>query len=64
MYYANKYPDEIFAIIGLDDSKPNQMKGKDSFNKSLWDKIKSFFGTYRIIDFLTPIIWKICFLKE
>lgn len=63
MYYANKYPDEVFAIIGLDDSKPNQMKGKDSFNKSLWDKIKSFFGTYRIIDFFNPNYMEDMFFK-
>lgn len=50
MYYANKYPDEIAAIIGLDDSKPNQMKNNTAVTKHGYDKMKSFLGFYRIID--------------
>ena len=51
MYYATKYPEEISAIIGLDDSKPNQMKNSNVANKHNYDKIKSFFGVYRLIDY-------------
>ena len=50
MYYATKYSEEISAIIGLDDSKPNQMKNNNSVNKHGYDKIKSFLGFYRVID--------------
>lgn len=50
MYYAVKYPQEISAIIGLNDSKPNQMKNNSSPSKQGYDTIKSFFGVYRIID--------------
>lgn len=51
MYYASKYPEEISAIIGLDDSKPNQMKNNNYVSKHGYDKIKSFLGVYRIIDY-------------
>lgn len=50
LYYAEKYPEEVEAIIGLDDSKPNQMKNNNSMNKHGFDKIKSFLGSYRLID--------------
>lgn len=51
MYYATKYPGEVKAIIGLDDSKPNQMKNNNSVNKHEYDKIKNVLGVYRIIDY-------------
>lgn len=50
MYYASKYPEEIAAVIGLDDSKPNQMKNNNVVNKHWYDRVKSFFGIYRVID--------------
>lgn len=63
MYYARQYPEEISAIIGLDDSKPNQMKGKNTHTKDFWCKVKSFFGVYRIIDWLNPSYMEDMFFK-
>ena len=63
MYYATKYPEEVSAIIGLDDSKPNQMKNNNSVNKHGYDKIKSFLGTYRIIDFFNKNYMEDMFFK-
>ena len=63
MYYANKYPKEISAIIGLDDSKPNQMKNNSSVTKHGYDKIKSFLGVYRITDYFNKNYMENMFCK-
>lgn len=63
MYYANKYPNEISAIIGLDDSKPNQMKNSRNMNKHDYNNIKSFLGLYRIIDFFDKNYMEDMFFK-
>ncbi len=63
MYYANKYPVEISAIIELDCSKPNQMKNKEANYKNWWCKVKSFFGVYRIIDRYNPNYMEDMFFK-
>ena len=63
MYYANKYPKEISAIIGLDDSKPNQMKNNSSVTKHGYDKIKSFLGVYRITDYFNKNYMEDMFCK-
>lgn len=63
LYYATKYPDEISAIIGLDDSKPNQMKNNNTPNKHKYDNIKSFLGLYRIIDYFNKNYMEDMFFK-
>lgn len=64
MHYANEYPDEIEAIIELDASKPNQMKDKQVATKNFWNKIKSFVGIYRIIDWCKPTYMEDMFFKD
>ena len=63
MHYAKKYPEEISAIIGLDDSKPNQMKNNSSVTKHWYDEIKSFLGVYRIIDYFNKDYMEDMFFK-
>lgn len=63
MHYANKYPKEIEAIIGLDDSKPNQMKQNSTSIKQKWQFIKNWFGIYRIIDWSNPSYMEEMFFK-
>ncbi len=63
MQYVNMYPEEVEAIIGLDESKPNQMKNNDKINKQNWEELKSLIGLYRIIDWLNPNYMEEMFFK-
>ena len=57
MYYANKYPEEVSAMICLDESKPNQFKDENpnfSISQTLsfmFEKTGNFLGFYRLKNY-------------
>jgi len=55
LYYANKYPDEVSAVIGIDTSVPAQYKYmKDMTKKSNLNSLVEFTGFVRIVTKLVP----------
>lgn len=53
-YYALKYPDEVSAIIGIDESIPNQTKLSKDPDMSPILKYVNAFGIIRDITYLLP----------
>ncbi|MDF2866426.1 MAG: alpha/beta hydrolase [Clostridia bacterium] len=57
LYYANKYPDEVKAIIGIDPSVPAQMYYVDLIKKkSKLEKLVTTTGIVRAITKINPSI--------
>lgn len=54
MYYAIKYPDEVEAIIGIDESVPNQTKIKKDPNMSPNLTLLNTLGIIRDIAYFSP----------
>lgn len=54
LYYAINYPDEVEAIIGIDESKPNQTKINKYENMSPNLALLNTLGIIRDITFLLP----------
>ena len=54
MYYAIKYPDEVEAIIGIDESVPNQTKINKDPDMSHSLTLLNTFGIIRDITYLLP----------
>ncbi len=54
MYYAMKYPDEVEAIIGIDESVPNQTKISKDPDMSHGLTFLNTFGIIRDITYLLP----------
>ncbi|MTK09410.1 MAG: alpha/beta hydrolase [Hungatella sp.] len=54
MYYAIKYPDEVEAIIGIDESVPNQTKVSKDPDMSHSLTLLNTFGIIRDITYLLP----------
>lgn len=54
LYYANKYPNEVKAIIGLDTSVPEQAKLKKYPRKTNINNLLRITGTARILFSLKP----------
>lgn len=54
MYYAIKYPDEVEAIIGIDESVPNQTKISKDPDMSHSLTLLNTFGIIRDITYLLP----------
>ncbi|MBU3156704.1 alpha/beta fold hydrolase [Clostridium estertheticum] len=56
MYYAVNYPKEVEAIIGIDESKPNQTKSNKDANMSPYLTLLNTFGIVRDITYLLPSV--------
>ncbi|WP_349669062.1 alpha/beta hydrolase [Lacrimispora sp.] len=54
MYYAIKYPDEVEAIIGIDESVPNQTKINKDPDMSHSLTLLNTFGIIRDVTYLLP----------
>lgn len=54
LYYAIKYPDEVEAIIGIDESVPNQTKVSKDPDMSHSLTLLNTFGIIRDITYLLP----------
>ncbi|WP_313258016.1 alpha/beta fold hydrolase [Lacrimispora sp.] len=54
MYYAINYPNEVEAIIGIDESIPNQTKINKDSNMSPYLTLLNTFGIIRDITYLLP----------
>lgn len=56
MYYAQKYPDEVEAIIGIDETVPNQTKNNKDDDMEPNLTLLNTFGILRDISYLSPSI--------
>lgn len=54
MYYAKKYPNEVEAIIGIDESVPNQTKTNKDEDMSSSLTLLNTLGILRDISYLSP----------
>ena len=57
LYYATKYPDEVEAIIGIDESVPNQTKISKDPDMSRGLTLLNTFGIIRDVSYLLPDAW-------
>ena len=56
LYYALKYPEEVAAIIGIDESKPNQANAEavKKMKAGSWLSILNAAGIFRAVIYLLP----------
>lgn len=54
MYFAINYPDEVEAIIGIDESRPNQTKIEKAVNMSPSLALLNTLGIIRDLTYLSP----------
>jgi pimeloyl-ACP methyl ester carboxylesterase len=61
LYYANKYPNEISAVVGIDASVPAEYsdRSKSGVNYGYLDTIEEFTGLVRIATKVEPSLGKI-----
>jgi pimeloyl-ACP methyl ester carboxylesterase len=53
LYYANRYPDEVSAVIGIDASVPGQMNGLAG-QGSPWNRLVAVSGLLRAVTTAAP----------
>jgi len=53
LYYANRYPDEVAAVIGIDASVPGQMNGLVGQGNP-WNRLVSTSGLLRAVTSVAP----------
>jgi pimeloyl-ACP methyl ester carboxylesterase len=58
LYYANKYPDEVSAVIGIDTTVPSAPMGsaEPSSGGVNWERLLSTTGVVRCLDTLVPAL--------